>query len=121
MSSRNTGDASIDGILQDHCGSIKILSSKSIGKGDSNLTKVLAIKETLHIYANSDSRKVVLWINNPQEAPWRFRNLLVEIKELKILNLQCKVTHVFRKANEEVDLLGKNGIKSCEDMLQIFG
>lgn len=101
--------------MQDHDGVTKIIFFKSIGKSNSNLVEIVAIKEALLIFASSrlcsqsrlwiesDSHNAVLWFDKPQKAPWRVRNLLVQTKQLKNLTSQCKVTHISREANEESD------------------
>lgn len=48
---RNTNEARIGDILRDENGSIKIMFSKSIARGYSNLVETLAIREAFIIFA----------------------------------------------------------------------
>ncbi|XVF69283.1 hypothetical protein PTKIN_Ptkin11bG0068600 [Pterospermum kingtungense] len=73
----------------------KILFSKSIGVADSNFAELSVIKEAFKLFCSSkwaknynleiesDSRNVVHWIFHPVRAPWRLREILVEVENLK--------------------------------------
>ncbi|EOY33608.1 Uncharacterized protein TCM_041538 [Theobroma cacao] len=89
------GEAGIGGILKNSAGETKMMFSKSIRMGDSNLAKVLAIKQAFMMFSasnwngshslviESDSSNAVSWIQAPNQAPWRMRKWILQIEMLK--------------------------------------
>lgn len=74
--------ACMGGVLKDCSGNAKLLFSKSLGIDDSNLSKIMAIKEAFVLFvafswASShsliiefDSMNVVKWCNNLKTVLW---------------------------------------------------
>ncbi|XVE67036.1 hypothetical protein DITRI_Ditri08aG0128000 [Diplodiscus trichospermus] len=89
------GPAGIGGVLRDHMGVERIRFSKSIGVAESNYAEAMAVREAFIIFLaspwahsykliiESDSKNVVSWVLNPHSAPWRIRNIMVHIENLK--------------------------------------
>ncbi|EOY03770.1 Uncharacterized protein TCM_018948 [Theobroma cacao] len=81
--------AGIGGILRDCCGEVKIIFSKALRKTDSNLAKMMVVKEAFLIFfvsrwnknhkllIGSDSSNAVKWTKHPNSAPWRMRQLIL--------------------------------------------
>ncbi|XVF41900.1 hypothetical protein PTKIN_Ptkin01aG0317600 [Pterospermum kingtungense] len=79
------GHAGIGGTLRNHLGLELCNFSKYVGVHDSNVAKLLAIKEALEVFTasswcsnkkliiESDSKIVVGWVNKPNTAPWRIQ------------------------------------------------
>lgn len=110
-----------------------MIFSKSIGRGDSNLAVVLAIREAFLLFSasrwrsthimvvESDSKNAVQWINEPKKAPWRMRKWIFHIEMLKRKMVQWEVQHVSREANQQADNLAKSGIGRVQDLLNVLG
>ncbi|XVF83559.1 hypothetical protein PTKIN_Ptkin16aG0498800 [Pterospermum kingtungense] len=124
------GPAGIGGILRDHQGTALIRFSKSIGTADSNLAEILTIKEAfllvtssrwvnLPIIFESDSMNAVSWVSNPLKVPWKFRNIISHMENLKRQLQDWKIVHIFRESNSEADSLAKEGINRSTDFLFI--
>ena len=74
---RKLGLTDIGGVLRDNAITVKMVFSKPVGVADSNVAKLLAIREAIHIFISSywvhshsliiesDSSNVVKWIHNP--------------------------------------------------------
>ncbi|XVE60389.1 hypothetical protein DITRI_Ditri05aG0124900 [Diplodiscus trichospermus] len=89
------GPAGIGGILRDHAGNVKARFSKSIGVADSNLAELMAIREAFLVFLSSpwvnckaliiesDSKIATGRVLEPAFAPWRSRNLIGQIENLK--------------------------------------
>lgn len=88
-------DTRIWGVLRGYRVRIKMQFSKSTGWGDASMTKLLAIKEAmLHFAASmwvrshelliaSDSTNAVNRNLAPEEAPWKLRNIILQMGSLK--------------------------------------
>ncbi|EOX92904.1 Uncharacterized protein TCM_001756 [Theobroma cacao] len=116
--------------MRDDKRQIKVLFSKSIEIGDSNLAEVRAIREAFLILSaskwaishslviESDSQNAVKWINAPGEAPWRFRKWMLHIEKLKKGIRKWEVNHIFRENNQLPDRLAKEGVMHHSDVLK---
>ncbi|XVF88973.1 hypothetical protein PTKIN_Ptkin19aG0094400 [Pterospermum kingtungense] len=127
------GPAGIGGILRNHLGEVLIRFSKSISIADSNEAEVLAIREALiqfvtsrwaqdfSLTIESDSAPAVAWISKPDEAPWRLRNFICHILNIKSKIRHLKVVHILREGNNLADSLAKQGVHRAVDFIEITG
>ncbi|KAK6267042.1 hypothetical protein QUC31_017879 [Theobroma cacao] len=110
---------------------IKIKFSKSIGVGDSSLAEILAVHEAFHLFLlhvsvkslnswiKSDSFDAILWWNHPEEAPWKYGQLLIGMERMQERTLSWKINHSWREGNEVADRLAKEGVSRQTDFIQI--
>ncbi|XVE50461.1 hypothetical protein DITRI_Ditri01bG0164000 [Diplodiscus trichospermus] len=125
------GPAGIGGILRDHMGLEKIRFSKSVGIEESNMAKLLAIREAFILLASSqwaqtnalivesDSRNAVNWIIKPELAPWRVRKFISHIENLKLQIKEWDLVHEHREKNQVADYLAKEGVNRADNLLVI--
>ncbi|XVF42361.1 hypothetical protein PTKIN_Ptkin01aG0355800 [Pterospermum kingtungense] len=59
----------------------------------------------------SDSKIVVGWVNKPNVTPWRVRNIINQIVNLRSQVSNLVVLHIFREANQRADQLVKQGVQ----------
>ncbi|OMP02188.1 hypothetical protein COLO4_11284 [Corchorus olitorius] len=96
------------------------------------MAELLAIKEAFLIYAasswahqsclivESDSRNSVKWVTEIETAPWRFRQVLFKMEELKKKVSSWKVVHIYREVNHIADGLAKSIIGKSTAVLSSF-
>ncbi|XVF43589.1 hypothetical protein PTKIN_Ptkin02bG0051700 [Pterospermum kingtungense] len=123
------GPAGIGGILRDSDANIILCFSKAAGNIDSNLAELMAVKEAFQLFISSqwalshalavesDSSNVVMWVNNPDKTPWRMRNLMAIIENMKLQVIGWSISHILREANEVADKLAKSGVKRQNDLV----
>ncbi|XVE50527.1 hypothetical protein DITRI_Ditri01bG0169600 [Diplodiscus trichospermus] len=85
----------IGGVVRDQDANIKPVFSKLVKVADSNLAKVLAIREAFLIFSSSplatthrliiesDLMNAVKWIKNPILSLWRIRGIINHIESIK--------------------------------------
>ena len=124
------GSANIGGVLKDSKATTKLVFSKAIGLANSNVAKLLAVRETLSLFAGSkwaafhrliikcDSSNVVKWVLNPMSSPWKLRKFLSHIEALKVQLFRWDIVHILRTVNESADALVKSGVtRQCDLVL----
>ena len=111
------------GFIRDDNGKVWLRFSKSIGVTKSNEAEICTIREALLIFSasrwassvgliiESDSKNAVLWMEQPDETPWRLRKWTTHISLLKKNISDFKIVHVLREANGEADELTKGGVE----------
>ncbi|WRX26533.1 Ribonuclease H domain - like 10 [Theobroma cacao] len=126
------GEAGIGGILRNSAGETKMMFSKSIEMGDSNLAEVLAIKQAFMMFfasnwnsfhslvIESDSSNAVSWIQALNQALWRMRKWILQIEMLKRKVKRWEIKHVKREANQQADTLAKSGIGRDIDLANVW-
>ncbi|GJR64984.1 reverse transcriptase [Tanacetum coccineum] len=116
------GPASIGGVLRNNCGVVLAVFSISVGALDSNVAKVMEIKEAYRmvnenldlsasrIIVESDSLNAVSWVRHPLERPWRLLSHFQEIDLFLSTNNNRSISHIKREGNCEADKLAKEGV-----------
>ncbi|XVE91173.1 hypothetical protein DITRI_Ditri20bG0132900 [Diplodiscus trichospermus] len=117
--------------MHDHSGKERIGFSKSIGVEESNVVELLAIREAFILFATSkweqtealiiesDTMNAVNWILRPNSAPWRLRNFINHIENLKLMIRDWRIVHVLRECNQVADNLAKEAVNLTSDFLLI--
>ncbi|XVE85483.1 hypothetical protein DITRI_Ditri17bG0094100 [Diplodiscus trichospermus] len=68
-----------------------------------------------------DSSNAVTWVVNPNKAPWRYRNVINLIENLKMKISRWEVRHILRECNQIADGLAKTGVSRVNDFLLFNG
>ncbi|XVE60101.1 hypothetical protein DITRI_Ditri05aG0100000 [Diplodiscus trichospermus] len=76
-------------------------------------------KGSRKLYIESDSKNTVQWVCNPNLVPWRIRNIINHIENLKLQVKEWRIGHVFRERNQEAEKLAKEGINRESGLLVI--
>ena len=89
------GPTGIGGVFRDCNAAVKAIFSGSIGVVDSNMAKLLAVREALKVFVasrwasshrliiESDSSNIVKWTLNPNGAPWFMKRHMAVIENYK--------------------------------------
>ncbi|XVE86926.1 hypothetical protein DITRI_Ditri18aG0074600 [Diplodiscus trichospermus] len=120
----------IGGVLRNHESRVLMVFSKSIGLVNSNMVEILAVKEALSLFLSlqwsqsssliieSDSLNVVKWLRDPASAPWKLRNIVSQVENLKKKRLVgWSVQHTYRERNYLADGLAKTGVQRTRDLV----
>ncbi|XVE88639.1 hypothetical protein DITRI_Ditri19aG0085700 [Diplodiscus trichospermus] len=126
------GLAGIEGILRDYLRMKKMAFSKPIGIADSNIAKLMAIREAFILFVSSpnwcsthkliierDSANVVKWVLNIEDVPWRMRKWAGYIENLKAKLTNWGVVHIRREANNPTDALEKEGVWRATNFVEV--
>ncbi|EOY03463.1 Uncharacterized protein TCM_018555 [Theobroma cacao] len=68
----------------------------------------------------SDSTNAVKWTKCPNSAPWRMRQLILQMERLKVEVKDWEIGHDRRKANQRADTLAKEGVRLQSEILRTF-
>ncbi|XVF82255.1 hypothetical protein PTKIN_Ptkin16aG0030900 [Pterospermum kingtungense] len=61
----------------------------------------------------------VLWVSDPSKVPWRLRSYRNHIVDLKSKLNGLEGVYVGREANQVADMLAKEGMERCDDLLEV--
>ena len=111
---------------------MKIVFSKAVGIVDSNLSKLLVVREAFIVFAaskwakthslliESDSINMVNWIKCPQSAPWRMKKFIFHIESIKLQLSSWHIVHIPREINDVADGLAKFGVNRLNSLLLVY-
>ncbi|XVE81888.1 hypothetical protein DITRI_Ditri15bG0102200 [Diplodiscus trichospermus] len=131
-SAGNPGMRGIGGVLRDNFSVVKIVFSKHIGVSDSSTAEILAVREAIVLFSQSqwvqthrlikesDSLNTVKWLKNPVLTPWRLRKFAVQVINLGESFLGWSINHTYREANELANSLAKSGIQRSDDFIAFY-
>ncbi|EOY27900.1 Uncharacterized protein TCM_029620 [Theobroma cacao] len=71
------------------------------------------------IIIECDSKNEVSWISKPSKAPWRLRQLILQICALRGIVLDWQSQHILCSGNEAANNLAKTGIERLNDHLRV--
>ena len=120
--------AGIGGVLRDFNAAVKAVFSKSIGVVDSNVAKLLVVREALKLFVvsshrlviESDSNNVMNWMLNPFGAPWSTKGHMAHIENFKQQLLRCDFIFILREGNDLVDALAKSEVSKQHDLVVLY-
>ncbi|XVE68905.1 hypothetical protein DITRI_Ditri09bG0107000 [Diplodiscus trichospermus] len=93
------GPAGVGCLLRDHTGHTKICFSNA--------------------NYESNSKAAVGWVLNLSSTPWRFRNFMAHIENLKNLVKDWSIAHVLKERNEAADTLAKEGVNRVDNLVVV--